>query len=381
MGTRTALVVTGTRADYGLWVPILEEARRRGTELDVRLLVTAMHLDPRFGSTVEEVRRDGFPISAEIPSTATGDSRGEMVQSLATAMNGMLFPVRDTRPTWLLLLGDRGEQLAGALVALHLGIPVAHLHGGERTLGAVDDAVRDMITRIAHLHLVANSEAARRVAALGEEPWRVVITGAPGLDSIADRDASGDGRVLQRYGVKRGRYLLLMVHPETVGERDPLAMLAATISGAERIGLPIIAIGSNSDAGGRSMLSALAEQRARFVGVWASVPHHEYLALLAGAAALVGNSSSGLIEAPALGIPVVNVGDRQRGRVRGDNVVDVAPDPDAIAQAVGQAVGSAAREALSGRSPYGDGSAARRIVDALVSTPIDDRFMRKEVAP
>jgi GDP/UDP-N,N'-diacetylbacillosamine 2-epimerase (hydrolysing) len=370
------LAVTGSRADFGLWQPILREMRRHPDLVRAELVVTAMHLDPRFGATIDEVRAGPTPIAHEVSSSAAGDTRAEMAGAIGVATVGMSRALASAPPDWLLVLGDRGEQLAAAIVGLHLGVAIGHLHGGERTRGAVDDAVRDLITRTAHLHFVASETAAARVRHLGEESWRIHLTGAPGLDAIATRDKSGDAAVRQRYGVPDGRpYLLLVQHPGTVGGETHAADLDASIDAVRSSGLPAIAIGSNNDAGGRALLDRLDT-----AGLTAhrSVPHDDYLALLSGAAVLVGNSSSGIIEAPMLGVPAVNVGERQGGRQRGDNVIDVPADSDAIAAAIAEATRPEFRTRLSRRSPYGDGRAAPRIVDALLATPIDERLLRKD---
>lgn len=358
------LFVTGTRADFGLWLPVLRSAQDVG--IDVRLLVMAMHLDPRFGHTVDEVRSTGIPIAAEIPCTALGDSRGEMAAALAEALIGAVPAVEHERPDWLLVLGDRGEQLGAALAALHLGVPVAHVHGGERTLGAVDDVVRDLLSRIASLHMVASEEARRRLISLGVDSGRIEVTGGPGLDAIAQRDTRGDKDVQRRYGVHEEPYLLVVQHPETMGDADPEAQMRATIDAVRTTAVAAVAVMPNADAGGRAMQAVLHEARDSLRGLFASIPREDFVALMAGAAAIVGNSSSALIEAPLLRLPAVNVGRRQEGRARGDNVVDVPADARAIALAIRTVIAPSFRAGLSGQSPYGDGHAAQRIVDRVL---------------
>ena len=379
------LVVTGTRADFGLWSPVLAEAARRPDVVAPALLVGGMHLDSRFGRTIEAVRASGIRIAAEVAFTAAGDGPAEMAASLGEALCAMAPVIEGQAPTWVCLLGDRGEQLAAALAAVHLGLPIAHLHGGERTLGAVDDTFRDMITRAAHLHLVANEAAGARLRRLGEASWRIHVTGAPGLDGLAEVTPASE---LQRGSLGLpavGPYLLVVQHPETAGGRDAVKDMEATLAAVVRSGMPALAVGPNADAGGRAMLARLTEEAAAAGGspplLHESLDRGTFLAVLAGATALVGNSSSGIIEAPLLGIPAVNVGDRQRGRLRGDNVLDVPADSGAIAAAIAQAAGPAFRSGLSHTSPYGDGHAAARIVSAIAGQPVDARLLMKEVAP
>jgi UDP-hydrolysing UDP-N-acetyl-D-glucosamine 2-epimerase len=372
------LLVTGSRADFGLWLPVLAEARDRAG-VEAALLVTAMHLDPRFGSTVDEVRRSGYPVVAEVACTPAGDSRAEMAVAVGQALRAMAPLLAQERPDWLLLLGDRGEQLAAALAALHAGTPVAHLHGGEVTRGAVDDTVRDLVSRVAHLHLVATGAAEARLDAMGEEHWRIRRVGAPGLDLLAS-EARGDlAELRRRHGLPPDDpYLLVVQHPETVGAERAAGDLDATLTAVAASGLSALVIYPNADAGGRSMVERLLSAGPK-LRVVASLPRAEFATLLAGAAALVGNSSSGIIEAPLLGVPAVNVGRRQEGRTRGDNVIDVPAEAGAIAAAIRTAVEPAFRAGLSRTSPYGDGHAAERILEELLSTPRDARLLTKRV--
>jgi UDP-hydrolysing UDP-N-acetyl-D-glucosamine 2-epimerase len=257
---------------------------------------------------------------------------------------------------------------------------VAHLHGGEVTRGAVDDTVRDLVSRIAHLHLVATADARDRLAAMGEEAWRIHRVGAPGLDRLVAESAGDRAELLRRYGLPAADpYLLVVQHPETVGEERAVTDLEATLAAVERVGMAALVVYPNADAGGRAMIERL-HAHASAVRAVPSLSRGDFATLLAGAAALVGNSSSGIIEAPLLGTPAVNVGRRQEGRTRGDNVLDVPADPTAIADAIRRAAQPTFREGLSRRSPYGDGRAGERVIDLLLSTPRDERLLTKRLA-
>ncbi len=380
--TLRLMVVTGTRADFGLWTPVLEELQRRGPAVDVGVLVMAMHLDSRFGNTVEEVRSSGVRIIGEVPSIPQSDTPSAMAAGLGIALQGVAPILAANRPDWLLVLGDRGEQLAAALAALHEGVAVAHLHGGERTLGAVDDVLRDLISRLAHLHLVATTDAERRLRDMGIEHWRIRRTGAPGLDAAARRVTADRDVLRARCGLPaEGPYLMVVVHPETGAAATPAKELADSVLAAlATTDLPVVAIWPNADAGGRAIAGRLERMRGRFASLHASLPHGDYLALLRGAAALVGNSSSGIIEAPFLRVPVVNIGRRQMGRERGDNVLDVDARPDSIAAGLARALDPAFAAGLSGLSPYGDGAAAPKIVDVLLETALDDRLLHQALS-
>lgn len=372
---RRLLVVTGSRADFGLWRPVLEAAQRH-PELEPRLLVTAMHLEPQFGATVQEVRASGYEIAAEVPCTPEADDPASMPAAVGRAVVDMAPLLGRERPDWLLVLGDRGEQLAAVIAAMHLPIAIAHVAGGDVTLGAIDDTVRDMITRASHLHLATSDAAADRLRRLGEEAWRIRVVGSPGLDDLPQLAAAEPGPVLQRYGLPTdGPYLVLLQHPETRAARDPVADLDATLTATAELNLPRIAILPNADAGGRAMIERL--QAEPDLPLIASAPRGDFAVLLARAAALVGNSSSGLTEAPLLGVPAVDIGDRQAGRLRGDNVVHAEADSASIAQALQVALSPGFRSGLSGRSPHGDGRAAQRIVSALTEQSMGPELLRK----
>jgi len=345
------------------------------------ILSTAMHLDPRFGSTIEDVRASGFPVVAEVPCTPDGDSAADMAGAVGAAIQGMAPVLASARPDWLLVLGDRGEQLAATIAAMHLGVAVGHVAGGDQTFGAVDDVVRDMISRAAALHFAASEQAAARLGAMGEDEWRIRVAGSPGLDDLRALAANGDlAAARARVGLPpTGDYLLVVLHPETRSGREPAADMEAVLAAASASGLPVVAVYPNADAGGRSMIERIA-RHPQLLAV-ASLPRAEFAVLLAHAAALVGNSSAGLIEAPMLSVPAVNVGRRQAGRLRGDNVVDADSDRDSVADALRRAMDPAFRASLSGTSPYGDGHAAERIVRALADEPMTDQLIFKRPAP
>jgi UDP-hydrolysing UDP-N-acetyl-D-glucosamine 2-epimerase len=374
--TRKVIFVTGTRADFGLWVPVLRAAAA-SADLEAAILATAMHLDPRFGLTISEVRATGIPIVAEVPCTPAGDSPAEMAGAIGKAIEGIAPVLEQQRPDWLLVLGDRGEQLAATVAGMHSGVAIGHVAGGDRTFGAVDDTVRDMITRAAALHFVASDSAAARLRALGEDDWRIRLVGSPGLDDLRQLAAAGDpAAVRERVGLPSGGdYLLIAMHPETRSGRPANEDMDAVLSAAEKIGLPLAVVYPNADAGGRAMIDRIAQRPQLHVAP--SLPRAEFAVLMANAAALVGNSSAGLIEAPLLKVPAVNVGRRQAGRLRGDNVVDVDPDRASIGNGLRRALDPSFRGSLGGTSPYGDGNTAPRIVRALIDEPMTDDLVFK----
>jgi UDP-hydrolysing UDP-N-acetyl-D-glucosamine 2-epimerase len=373
---RSILFITGSRADFGLWLPVLGAVGHH-PDLDPRLLVTGMHLDPRFGLTAREVLASGFPVVAEVASTPEGDSLADMAAAVGVATAGMAAAVAAEAPDWMMVIGDRGEQLAAAIVATHLGIPLAHVAGGDRTLGAVDDTVRDMISRGANLHFPTSNAAASRLRSLGEEDWRIRVVGSPALDDLRELASGEPEPVRERWGLPlAGSYIILLQHPETRGNRDQMADFEASLSAIGSIGLPVLAILPNADAGGRAMANQLVSQANR-LSIHPSIPRRDFAILLRHAAALVGNSSAGLTEAALLSVPAVNVGRRQAGRVRGDNVLDVEADSGQIEAGIRRALDPTFRARLSGTSPHGAGGAARRIADTLAREPIGERLLIK----
>jgi UDP-hydrolysing UDP-N-acetyl-D-glucosamine 2-epimerase len=343
--------------------------------IDAEWLVTAMHLDPNAGLTVVEVRTSGYRIAAEVECSPPDDTHAGMADAVGLAIRGMVQPMTEWGAGWVVLLGDRGEQLAAAIVATHLGMPIAHLHGGERTYGAIDDTTRDLVSRMAHLHLVATADAALRLAELGEDQWRVHKVGAPGLDDLADMAEIGVAEVRARYGLPaNGPFLLVVQHAETRAKRDSGSDIAETLDAIRTAGLPALIVLPNTDAGGAAIRSRLTDPG---LATAVSLPRPEFAVLLRDAAALVGNSSSGLIEAPLLGTPAVNIGGRQAGRTRGENVIDVAPDSAAISEGIRRAMDPTFRSGLRTESPYGDGHASDRIAALLAATPIDERLLLK----
>jgi len=367
-GGRRVCVVTATRAEYGLLRPVLR-ALHDEPGVVPQLLVTGAHLAPDLGRTAAEIEADGFPVDERVEMLLSSDTAVGTATSMGLGLIGVAGAVARLAPDLLVVLGDRYEALAAAAAAHLARVPVAHLHGGETTAGAVDDAFRHALTKLAALHLVAAEPFRRRVLALGEAPDRIHVVGAPGLDAIRTLVPLPDAELAATLGVAlRPPLLVVAYHPATLGE-PPLAGLAAVLTAVERFpDATVVATEPGADTGGRAVaaeLRAWAARRPDRRAVHASLGGHRWLSLLARADVLVGNSSSGIIEAPALGTPTVNVGARQRGRLRGPSVLDAGPDPAAIAAAVATALAPAFRSRLDGGSPYGDGRTGPRVARIL----------------
>jgi UDP-hydrolysing UDP-N-acetyl-D-glucosamine 2-epimerase len=373
---RRVAVVTGTRADYGLLRPTI--ARLDGDpRFELQLIVAAMHLDPRYGDTVSEIE---FPVSARVDA---GPDDGYAAR-MATALASFERTLAVLRPDVLVVLGDRWEILSAALAATGRGIPIAHLHGGELSEGSLDDAMRHSITKLAHLHFAAARPYAERIVQLGEDPARVYVAGAAALESIATLSLLDLAALQVELGLELARPLAsLTFHPSslTAGNAQREAReLALAVEDVFESGTVVVSL-PNDDPGSADVRAELLELSARRPNVTAfeSLGQLRYLSLLRNADVVVGNSSSGVLEAPSFGVPVVNVGDRQRGRLMPATVLHSAPDREQVASALRSALAPGFRQAAAEiDNPYGDGRTSQIVVDALAAAALgelrDKRF-------
>jgi GDP/UDP-N,N'-diacetylbacillosamine 2-epimerase (hydrolysing) len=380
---REVTVVTGTRAEYGLLRSSMM-AIERHEDLALSVVATGMHLSPRHGQTVEEIRADGFTVDREVPMQVAGDSGRAMAKSLGLGTSGLADAIADLASDVVLVLGDRDEALAAAMAAAHMNVPVAHVHGGDTMQGAtIDDSIRHAITKFAHLHFPASPASADRVRRLGEEDWRVTTVGAPGLDAVHRGEYDPPGAVRERYGFDADHPLVLLVqHPVTTEPDRAGEQMATTLDAVELVDANLLVVYPNADAGGDRMIEALERHplRERAVTV-RSLPRSEYLGAMAAADVLVGNSSSGIIEAPSFDLPVVDVGPRQAGRERAENVQSVPHDESAIRGAVERALSdpSFREQAVVCDNPYDLGGAGERICERLATVSLDDDLLRKQL--
>jgi len=312
---RKVCYVSGTRADFGLMRRVLQLARDAG-DLDVSVCVTGMHLSPLFGNTVRDVEASGLRICARLPLALDEGSGAQMARGTAKAMAGMVDAFESERPQVVVVLGDRGEMLAGAYAAVHLGIPVVHVHGGERS-GTVDELVRHAISKLAHYHFVATAAARERLIRMGEQPQHVFVTGAPGLDDLSESHIPRK-ELCATQGLDAARPIALVIfHPVLQEAAEAGAQTTELLEGVLAAGCQALCFAPNSDAGNPAVRAAL-ERYASRQGV-KRVTHMErkdYVSWMAAADVMAGNSSSGIIEAASLGLPVVNVGSRQNARER-----------------------------------------------------------------
>ena len=372
-------VVTTSRADYShLYWPLRELAANPGVDLGV--FVLGAHLSPEFGLAIQEIERDGFPIKARIECLLSSDTDTGMAKTIGIAILGLADALTSWRPDMLLLIADRYEMLAPASVALALRIPIAHIEGGEISQGAIDDQVRNTLTKMAHIHFTSTETARRRVVAMGEEPWRVTRAGAPSLDHLRRSVLPNRAALEARFGlVFTSPTLLVAWHPVTI-LRDTNAEADSLFNALAQAPGQLLFVYPNSDAGSYALIEraqALAAARPR-THVFVNLDPLTYWGLLGQVDAMVGNSSSGIMEAASFALPVVNVGMRQQGRERARNVIDAPAETAAILAAIERTLSAEFRASLRGMAnPYGDGTAATTINRVLTTVSLDGLLIKQ----
>lgn len=374
MAKRRICVVTGSRAEYGLLSGLLRRLKDDPT-IDLHVLATGMHLNPDFGLTYREIENDGFVV-IKVPLPLDGRDNLQAARALGQGTSAISEMLAQLGPDIVVVLGDRIELLAVSAACLVLRIPMAHIHGGEITEGAIDDAIRHAVTKMAHLHFPAAETYRRRILQMGEPADHVITTGALGIDNIADIPPIAQDALQREIGfIWQFPLMVVTYHPETSSDLDPEAGCSTLLAALDAIPDAYIAFTmANADPGGRIINEAIAawirgrEERAK---LFPSLGARRYLSLLRHADAVVGNSSSGIIEAPALGVPTVNIGDRQKGRLRASSIIDCPTEADAIAEAIRLALSvDLLRPAATDTPPYGHGGAASRIHAALRDWPL-----------
>ncbi len=380
---RRIAVVTTSRADYShLYWPLrllADDAR-----VELKLIVMGAHLSPEFGATVFELQKHGFAIAAQIECLLSSDSDVGMAKTIGLATLSLADTLGEMRPDILLLIADRYEMLAPGAVALALRIPIAHIEGGEISEGAIDDAVRNALTKMAHLHFTSTFAARERIIAMGEEPWRVTRAGAPSLDHLRRSKLFSREELAANLAMQLEESAIVVAyHPvtlaaDTLEETDELfAALQATAG-------QLIFCYPNSDAGSRALIERSKEfLAARGNGrIFVNLDAVTYWSLLREAQVFLGNSSSGIMETVSFAVPTVNIGERQRGRERAVNVIDATANCEAILTAISRARSQEFRDSLRGiANPYGDGTASEKILEVLTSAPLGRKLLTKKALP
>jgi len=379
---RSIGVVTTSRADYGIYLPLLK-ALQSDPEFSLKLYVSGTHLASEFGLTVRSIEQDGFEIAERIEVILSSDTPQAIAKSMGLGLIGFGQSFSRFKPDLLIVLGDRYEMLAAALAALPFKIPIAHLAGGELTEGAIDDSLRHSISKLSHLHFTATREYANRVVQLGEDPARVFVSGALALDGILTAPPLSVEELNRRLGIDVEKpFLLVTFHPVTLEFEQTEWQIIELLAALEAAGFPVIFTMPNADTAGRIIAAKIRQWVQSHAAVAIdSLGSQAYFSAMRQAAAVVGNSSSGIIEAPSFKVPVVNVGTRQTGRIRARNVIDVGYARSEILNAIRTATSTEFRSSLLAlTNPYASekGSAVSYVLQVLKNIPLGDSLVRKK---
>jgi len=381
---RTIAVVTSSRADYShLYWPLRELAAHPAVNL--KIIGMGAHLSPEFGCTATEIEKDGFHLDARVECLLSSDSDVGMAKTIGVATLGLADCLGQMRPDLVLLIADRYEMLAPAAVATALRIPLAHIEGGEISEGVIDDAVRNALTKLSHVHFTSTELARARVVSMGEEHWRVHRTGAPSLDHLRRSPLLSRAQVEARMNIRfMPPTAVVAYHPTTIA-REPTREGDALFAALESAPVQLLFCYPNADAGSRDLIQRARSfiQRTGRGQVFINLDPVAYWSMLGCVDLLVGNSSSGIMEAASFALPAVNVGIRQRGRERGRNVLDAGATAASIKDGIGMAMTEDFRNSLRGmENPYGDGHAAERIAAVLASVPLgEELFVKRTCTP
>jgi UDP-N-acetylglucosamine 2-epimerase (non-hydrolysing)/GDP/UDP-N,N'-diacetylbacillosamine 2-epimerase (hydrolysing) len=382
MHKRKICIVTGTRAEYGLLYWLMKEIKE-DPDLELQIIATGMHLSPEFGLTYKTIEEDGLQINEKVEMLLSSDTPVGIAKSIGLGVIGFADAFSRLKPDILVVLGDRYEMFAAAQVAMTHRIPIAHIHGGETTEGAIDEAIRHSITKMSHFHFTAAEFYRRRVIQLGERPDRVLNYGAPGLDNlkrikILDKEAFEKAIDFQLGTLS----FLATYHPVTLSNDGPEKSFAELINAIDHYpSAKVIFTKANSDPAGRIINQKIDEYAKRNplrIKVFTSMGHLLYLSAIKNMDIIVGNSSSGLIEAPALKKPTVNIGERQRGRLKACSVIDCEEKAHAIVSAIEKGLSSEFKKTLRNiKNPYGSGNASLKIKEYLKKVSLQNILMKK----
>ncbi len=381
---RKVCVVTTSRSEFGLLTGLIS-AIQSDDALQLQVIASGMHLSPEFGLTASEIEAEGFKIDRKIDMKLKGGADLANLKSIGIGLTGFADALSELKPALVVLLGDRFELLAPAISTLMLRIPVAHIHGGERSEGVIDESVRHAITKLSSLHFAATESYRRRIIQMGEAPNRVFNFGAPGLDRLYGSPLLTRAQLEKEIGFSLEQPVAIVTyHPATLDRSSLDTQARHLVTALKMSGLKVVFTMANADAHGariNALLSSLCSQYPAQFKWFPHLGHRRYLSCLKHLTVMVGNSSSGLTEAPSFRLPVVNIGDRQRGRVRAANVIDVSCSRSAILRGIKQACSRRFRASLRGmRNPYDrfhDGRASERIKDVLKHVVLSDDLLKK----
>lgn len=378
MSARKILFITGSRGEYGYIRPILRLIEQ-DSELQYQILATNMHLLPEFGDSIAHFESDGFFVDYKPLMTLGGYTPQSMVKSLSVLGLSLVDILDHSKPDIILLAGDRGEQLMAAIAGSHMNIPVAHIQAGELS-GNIDGLSRHAIARFSHIHFASNEDAENRLIRSGEQPFRVFNVGAPQLDEFISGAITTKDDLRNKYGGVGGDYVLFVQHSVTEQHAEAYKQVSLTLKAISEIGIRTVVIAPNSDAGSALVNAAIMDSVSSRMHVYRNVPREDYAGFMQNAKCIIGNSSSGLLEAPTFELPAVNIGRRQEGRFQGVNVINCDHHIDEIKNSIKYAISDEFKMKIQGmKNPYGDGKSSQRIIDVLKSIPIDENLLLKKI--
>lgn len=374
------LILTGSRGEWGYIRPIMSLAKKR-EDVRIILVVTNMHLLESFGNSYKEIEHDGFKIDYKIHMSLDGYNHYTHAKSLGICLMSLPDILDVEKPDWVLLAGDRGEQLMGAIAAAYTYTPVAHIQAGERS-GNIDGMTRHAIGKLAHLHFAANADAKNRLIKLGEEPFRIFEVGAPQLDELVQGKVTELDEIENKLCVElKCGYILAVLHPVTEESSKAGEQAEIFIKALNHFNKTKIVILPNNDAGSNLVKEAMLDFQEGEYHFYSNLKREDYLGLLKNTECIVGNSSSGILEAPTFKIPAVNIGRRQNLRFRGNNVIDVEFVEKKIVLAIRKAMSTDFKAYLKQHclNPYGDGKSSEKILDILLHTKADEKWLIKNL--
>lgn len=375
---KTIVVMTATRAEYGLLRTVIKRLKQE-EEIDVKVVVTGAHLSPEFGMTVHEIEEDRIAIDKKIEILLSSDTPAAISKSMGLAMIGFADYFSDKKVDALLVLGDRYETMAVCCAAMNARIPIFHMHGGETTEGAVDEAIRHAVSKMSYLHFTSTEEYRRRVIQMGESPDRVYVVGGMGVENILTTEFIPREELEKELNCNLGEnYAVVTFHPVTLEEATAGEQIDELLKAVEDFPqMSFLFTKANADADGRVINARIASfiETHSNVYLYDSLGRKKYLSAVKGAVAVIGNSSSGLLEVPTFGIPTVNIGDRQKGRIQAESIINCEPTYEAIRKAMEQAFSMEVREmARTVKNPYGDGNTSSKIVTIIKEWLFGDKI-------
>jgi UDP-N-acetylglucosamine 2-epimerase (non-hydrolysing)/GDP/UDP-N,N'-diacetylbacillosamine 2-epimerase (hydrolysing) len=382
---RKIAVVTGTRGEYGIYSSVLDAIDKR-KDLDYSLIVTCMHLSKEFGYTVKEIEKDKRKIGAKVHMLKYEDTGAGMAKNTGVALIGITKAIQKIKPDVILVLGDRDEQLAGAMAGAHMNIPVAHLHGGEVS-GTIDESIRHAITRFAHVHLPATKKSRERLIKMGERPENIYLVGSPGIDSIRNGNLMSREKIAKKFKFDPNKKIVLALqYPVTTEFNQAKKNMQSFMESLVELGEQTVYVYSNSDAGYTKMMKVADEyiKKNKFINMHRSLNHDVYLSVMKNSDLMIGNSSSGVIEAPSCKTPYILVGTRQQGREKAKSIIEVNYDKNMIMLAAKRALKPEfmriVRTCEKPYDPFKDGRSGNRVAEVLAKLRITPKLIQKRIA-